>query len=620
MTVDDFGVVQTVADSQRTYLNGVTFNYTANGMTSQMTLGNGTTESFTTNERFQLTSQSLMRGSEVLQKYNYNYGDLDSSSNLKNNGKLEQIESFIGSNKQWTQNFRYDSIGRLKQTEERRGDTNALTYKQVFDFDRFGNLYRKAASNPTTGQQNPLPFTPIEETTTPGTGDIDRATNRFRAGTTYDEAGQVTQDNKFRSMGFAYDANGRVVKATRVNTPDAHTVYDALGNRVGTKINDVWQYMIYDAFGKLIAEYGIPSEGMGGVKYIQQDHQGSVRAVTNSNGFVVSRTDHQAFGERISSGIGSRTVNQGFGVDTSTRHGYGLTESDDASGQQHTWFRKLETEAGRWSSPDPYKGSLSIGDPQSFNRYSYVGNQPTNLVDPTGLMCYNVIRTDVVVETGQVVGTWVVGTFCTGDGMDLSTPDRVPEKPQNKDKQVYDDCRKAVFGNRNDNRVPSFSVTRAVVDTARFVGISATLLAVTWTGESGFGFFGNSIINNPNDGSPGNVDIGPMQINYNTFVNWAPLYGQGVNGGQWDNAGSVFGSNLSGNQEFNGAMTANVNAGARILKSYSGSDRNRAGLYRTGNGAFRNSRAGRAAYNARTQLYDSLKNLYDKFFDCIRKG
>jgi YD repeat-containing protein len=55
-------------------------------------------------------------------------------------------------------------------------------------------------------------------------------------------------DNKFREMGFGYDANGRVVKATRANTPDAHTVYDALGNRVATKVNDVWQYVIYDAF------------------------------------------------------------------------------------------------------------------------------------------------------------------------------------------------------------------------------------------------------------------------------------------------------------------------------------------------------------------------------------
>lgn len=54
---------------------------------------------------------------------------------------------------------------------------------------------------------------PIED------ADISNSTNRFTTGTTYDEAGEVVTDNKFRGMGFAYDANGRVVKATKANTP-----------------------------------------------------------------------------------------------------------------------------------------------------------------------------------------------------------------------------------------------------------------------------------------------------------------------------------------------------------------------------------------------------------------
>lgn len=37
----------------------------------------------------------------------------------------------------------------------------------------------------------------------------------------YDKAGNVTTDNKFRTMGFAYDANGRKVKATKTSVPDA---------------------------------------------------------------------------------------------------------------------------------------------------------------------------------------------------------------------------------------------------------------------------------------------------------------------------------------------------------------------------------------------------------------
>ena len=298
----------------------------------------------------------------------------------KNNGQLGKIESFIGANKQASQRFGYDELGRLKEAREyKQGDNAQLTYKQKFDFDRFGNLYRKAASNPTTGQQNPLPFTPIEDS------DISKSTNRFATQTTYDDAGQVISDTKFRNLGFAYDANGRQVKATKANTPDAWTVYDALGNRVATKINNIWQYVIYDAFGKLVAEYGAASEGLGGVKYIQQDWQGSVRAVTNNNGFVVARTDHQAFGGEIVIGVGLRSIEQGYSVDKVAKQGYGSTENDVTTNQQHTGFRKLETQAGRWTSPDPYNGSSDVGTPQSWNKFAYVENDPVNLIDPSGL-------------------------------------------------------------------------------------------------------------------------------------------------------------------------------------------------------------------------------------------
>ncbi|MBK8813992.1 MAG: hypothetical protein IPN69_25120 [Acidobacteria bacterium] len=53
-----------------------------------------------------------------------------------------------------------------------------------------------------------------------------------------------------------------------------------------------------------------------------------------------------------------------------------------------------ENRAGRWTSPDPYNGSASVGNPQSWNRYSYVENQPTNFVDPSGLsfyVCFDIV-------------------------------------------------------------------------------------------------------------------------------------------------------------------------------------------------------------------------------------
>jgi RHS repeat-associated protein len=383
MTVDNFGLPQTIADSQQTYLTG--FSNNSQGLPSQVSFGNGTTESFAFNDRLQSTSKSLQRGSTVLQKYDYSYGQVTvTNGNVdtsKNNGQLGKVEAWIGSNKQWSQRFAYDEVGRLSESREHRGDNDALTYKQRFDFDRFGNLYRKSANNPTTGQGNPLPYTPIEDS------DIDKEKNRIVTDTTYDAAGNVTQDDLFRGIAAVYDANHRVAKVTPTGASDAHSVYDGLGNRVATKINGVWEYIIYDTFGKLVAEYGVAKVGGGGTKYLQQDWQGSTRTVTNSNGYVIGRTDYQAFGETISAGVGLRSIDTGHAASQTARQGYALTENDKASDQQHTWFRKLETKGGRWTSPDPYNALASRkADPQSLNKYGYVRGEPTNFVDPTGLM------------------------------------------------------------------------------------------------------------------------------------------------------------------------------------------------------------------------------------------
>ncbi len=380
---DAHGRLSSLADASRTYMNNLQYQGMG-GSLSSMAFGNGTTQTFSLNDRFQMTNQTLSKGSSVLQKYDYGYGQIDGSGNLdttKNNGQLARVESHIGTAKQWTQKFSYDSLGRLKQSEERRGDTNALTYKQVFDFDRFGNMYRKAASNPTAGQEHPLAYSPIED------ADISESTNRLTSSTTYDEAGQVVTDNKFRTMGFGYDANGRMVKATKASTPDALSIYDAAGMRVAEKVNDVWRFLIYDIGGKLVTDYGgLQATDDGGVKYLLSDWQGSTRAVVSNSGYVQGRMDFTGYGEEIAGGVGQRTITQGFGNANNPRQKYGLTTRDDATGTDHTWFRKHENRAGRWTSTDPYKGSCVVGDPQSWNRYSYVENEPTNFIDPSGLI------------------------------------------------------------------------------------------------------------------------------------------------------------------------------------------------------------------------------------------
>jgi RHS repeat-associated protein len=123
--------------------------------------------------------------------------------------------------------------------------------------------------------------------------------------------------------------------------------------------------------------------GTSGVRYVMQDIQGSTRAVMDGTS-IVARHDYLPFGEEIGAGTGMRTPGQQFGAMDQNRMRYAMTERDEATGLDHTWFRKYETTSGRWTTPDPINGS--IGDPQSVNRYSYVSNDPVNSIDPSGLM------------------------------------------------------------------------------------------------------------------------------------------------------------------------------------------------------------------------------------------
>jgi RHS repeat-associated protein len=75
---------------------------------------------------------------------------------------------------------------------------------------------------------------------------------------------------------------------------------------------------------------------------------------------------------------------------------------DPWSHTNHATFRQYSYSEGRWLQPDPYDGSYDITNPQSFNRYAYVLNNPLSLTDSSGLdygydcgdNCVGVVGTD----------------------------------------------------------------------------------------------------------------------------------------------------------------------------------------------------------------------------------
>ena len=363
-----------------------TFVYGSKGALTSVTLGNGTMQAFDYNDRLQLTTTSLAKAGTILQQYDYKYGQINVSTGalveLKNNGQIARIEGFIGGQKQWQQRFGYDSLGRLSQAAEYQGtSTTTRSYLISYGYDSFGNRYQRASENPSSA--NPLDYVAVED------NQIDKLTNRFveAAGVfEYDAAGNVELDKKFTQRHYTYDANNRQRTVSTDDTAaNAYTsVYDGTGQRVATIFGGQTSVMVYDAFGKLVAEYGQPVTGSG-IQYVFTDHQGSTRLVTNGSGTPVSRHDYQPFGGEIYAGVGLRTEAQLYGQSDLVRQKHAGMERDEGSNLSYTLWRKQDHLSGRWTSPDPYGGSMTVSDPQSFNRYTYVNNDPVNLVDPDGL-------------------------------------------------------------------------------------------------------------------------------------------------------------------------------------------------------------------------------------------
>jgi len=185
------------------------------------------------------------------------------------------------------------------------------------------------------------------------------------------------------------------------------------------------------------------------VKYVFTDHQGSTRALMDGNGNVIARHDYLPFGEELWSGTGMRTTSQKFGALDQSRMRYSLIEKDEATGLDNAAWRKYENNAGRWTTPDLLAGN--IRNPQSQNRYAYTQNDPVNLVDPSGLRCYDVIRTDVYTDNGEIKGRYVVGSFCDFAGFGgQGTRDQGAKIKKDfydsKYAQAFDECQQEVFG------------------------------------------------------------------------------------------------------------------------------------------------------------------------------
>jgi RHS repeat-associated protein len=354
--------VKQTAPVLKTYASPI--SYSPQGTVKSMTLGNGLIENTTFNTRLQPTEIQLgtsgVPGSKLDLTFTYNtQGKNDDNGNLLTESISANASSIA------SQTYTYDALNRLTSASE----TSA--WSQAFNYDPYGNMW---VTNPPTGiNLNPLTAT--------AQNDYNSVTNQL-VSATYDSAGNQSTDRQGNS--YFYDVDSHQTSCVVAGVAALYT-YDGRGHRATKTIGAVVTVFVYDAYGKLIAEYGGQTSGSNlGTSYLTGDNLGSTRIVTRTDQSVVARHDYLPFGDEIPVGIGTRTVALGYVTSDDTRQKFTGKERDTESNLDYFGARYYSPPEGRFTSIDPQHGHGGLIDPQVWNLYIYVRNNPLSLNDPDG--------------------------------------------------------------------------------------------------------------------------------------------------------------------------------------------------------------------------------------------
>ena len=347
-------------------------------------LGNGLFESSTYNDRNQPLSMQLgvSSGSGGIWQQDY---DLGTSST--NNANVRKLTLKIPGKPDVVTQYEYDALNWLKVAMEGAavvgngcvaGNT---VWCQGFNYDVAGNVLVGSEYGVAAPLGRPSSYA--------------AASNRVsNSGWVYDGRGNVSQipDVAATPDKMLFDGEDRMAQYCGNSLAACDTVvpggnrtiyrYDVLGKRVRKEGVGGDLTFVHDAFGELAAEYGGTESWKR--SYVTVDHLGSTRVVTEANGSVGERRDYLGFGGEVGSSVGSRSGVAGYGVDLASRVKCSSKERDAESGLDYFGARYYSGAMGRFTSADAPFADQHPGDPQRWNLYSYVRNNPLRYVDDDG--------------------------------------------------------------------------------------------------------------------------------------------------------------------------------------------------------------------------------------------
>jgi RHS repeat-associated protein len=144
---------------------------------------------------------------------------------------------------------------------------------------------------------------------------------------------------------------------------------------------------VYDAAGDLALEAGVSAPACK-TCFVAVDALGSTREAADTTGTAVGCHDYLPFGEELA-GVAGRTASCWSASDTTARFTGKERDTEAANSAMPTGLdffgaRYSSGAQGRFTSPDPSMSSAKVDDPQTWNRYAYVTNNPLRYVDSDG--------------------------------------------------------------------------------------------------------------------------------------------------------------------------------------------------------------------------------------------
>ncbi len=428
--------------------------YKPHGAIETLTFGSGLIESWDY-DQYRLQPVSMSAGS--LLTLGFSYG----TATTNNGNLMQQTITVPGLSSTLTQAYRYDKANRLTFAGEYTSTPPATP-----SCPDGGSVWCHAYGYGARGNRTVTGRTGI------GVSALEAASfgtdNRVAdTGWTYDSAGNLVKVPSNETMG--YDGQNHQVAYCMLDSTPSNCVpvaasgrtlyaYDVEGRRVKKVLGSSTTTYIYDAFGKLAAEYGGTPPAAGGRMYLTADHLGSTRLVTNASGGPVERSDFLPFGEELLVSSGSPRFNAtGYTADSGIPLKFTAKPHDGETSLDYFGARYFSAAQGRFTTPDwsarpqpvPY---ADLSNPQSLNLYAYVRNNPLTNRDPDGHWC--------------VLG---VGTTCDKN---IPPPPKLPPPPK-VDQNVF----RAGFDNLRVNQLTVRQVADVVANESRDVRVGTSSTA-----------------------------------------------------------------------------------------------------------------------------------------------